>query len=189
VGRLRGCFGPHSATVLAITGNTSDDFSGDQWEISRRYAMFATPIAYLIDEAGIIARDVAVGVEPILALMAKAKATGMKRVPPRTEKAGRDNVSGQSVVSCQWSRPGQSDPYLPLNTDDEQLSPRQLAGARLSRPQRQQNSKASSSSCATPFARAAAGTAALRFGCGCAALARWHRTKTNMLVLIMATSF
>jgi peroxiredoxin len=39
-----------------------------QWEISRRYAMFATPIAYLIDEAGIIANDVAVGKEAILQL-------------------------------------------------------------------------------------------------------------------------
>lgn len=41
-----------------------------QWEISRRYAMFATPIAYLIDESGTIANDVAVGVEPIQALLA-----------------------------------------------------------------------------------------------------------------------
>jgi peroxiredoxin len=41
-----------------------------QWEISRRYAMFATPIAYLIDEQGVIVQDVAVGVEPILALIA-----------------------------------------------------------------------------------------------------------------------
>ena len=40
-----------------------------QWEISRRYAMFATPVAYLIDENGVITNDVAVGVEPILALM------------------------------------------------------------------------------------------------------------------------
>jgi len=40
-----------------------------QWEISRRYAMFATPIAYLIDENGMITNDVAIGVEPILALM------------------------------------------------------------------------------------------------------------------------
>jgi peroxiredoxin len=39
-----------------------------QWEISREYGMFATPIGYLIDERGIIVRDVAVGVEPILAL-------------------------------------------------------------------------------------------------------------------------
>lgn len=44
-----------------------------QWEISRLYAMFATPLAYLIDESGIITHDVAVGVEQILALMAEAK--------------------------------------------------------------------------------------------------------------------
>jgi peroxiredoxin len=39
-----------------------------QWEISKQYGMFATPIGYLIDEEGIVAADVAVGVEPILAL-------------------------------------------------------------------------------------------------------------------------
>jgi peroxiredoxin len=43
-----------------------------QWETSRRYAMFATPVAYLIDETGIILEDLAVGVEAILALMTKA---------------------------------------------------------------------------------------------------------------------
>ena len=32
--------------------------------------MFATPIAYLIDEAGVIVRDVAVGTDGILALLA-----------------------------------------------------------------------------------------------------------------------
>jgi hypothetical protein len=42
-----------------------------QWEISRRYAMFATPIAYLIDEAGTITREVAVGVEPPILELAK----------------------------------------------------------------------------------------------------------------------
>jgi peroxiredoxin len=40
-----------------------------RWEISRLYAMFATPIAYLIDETGIITHDAAVGVEPILDLL------------------------------------------------------------------------------------------------------------------------
>ena len=45
-----------------------------QWEVSRRYAMFATPIAYLIDEAGVISHDVAVGTEPILKLMVSASA-------------------------------------------------------------------------------------------------------------------
>jgi peroxiredoxin len=39
-----------------------------QWEISLRYGMFATPIGYLIDEQGVLMSDVAVGVEPILAL-------------------------------------------------------------------------------------------------------------------------
>jgi peroxiredoxin len=43
------------------------------WEISRRYAMFATPIAYLIDEGGKIAGDIAVGPEPILILLASAQ--------------------------------------------------------------------------------------------------------------------
>jgi peroxiredoxin len=46
-----------------------------QWEISRRYAMFGTPIAYLIDEQGIIIQDVAVGVEPIRELMATVACT------------------------------------------------------------------------------------------------------------------
>jgi peroxiredoxin len=38
------------------------------WEISLKYAIFATPVGYLIDEEGVIAADVAKGVEPILAL-------------------------------------------------------------------------------------------------------------------------
>jgi peroxiredoxin len=50
-----------------------------QWEISRRYAMFATPVAYLIDEQGIISHDVAVGVEPILALMAGGTSQGQRK--------------------------------------------------------------------------------------------------------------
>jgi hypothetical protein len=36
--------------------------------------MFATPIAYRIDEAGVIAGEVAAGVEPIRALLARAAA-------------------------------------------------------------------------------------------------------------------
>jgi len=52
-----------------------------QWEISPRYAMLATPIAYLIDEQGVIAADVAVGVEPILALLIDANSRGLEREP------------------------------------------------------------------------------------------------------------
>jgi peroxiredoxin len=46
-----------------------------QWEISRLYGMFATPIGYLIDERGIIAADVATGAEPILALLSNHAAS------------------------------------------------------------------------------------------------------------------
>jgi hypothetical protein len=42
------------------------------WEISLLYGMFATPIAYLIDEQGVLATDVVVGVEPIRDLLATA---------------------------------------------------------------------------------------------------------------------
>ena len=40
-----------------------------QWEISRRYAMFGTPAAYIINEAGLIAKDVAVGTDSIESLL------------------------------------------------------------------------------------------------------------------------
>ncbi|MBL8850021.1 MAG: TlpA family protein disulfide reductase [Planctomycetaceae bacterium] len=39
-----------------------------QWELSMKYGMFATPIGYLINEQGLLASDVAVGVGPILKL-------------------------------------------------------------------------------------------------------------------------
>jgi peroxiredoxin len=39
-----------------------------KWEISKLYAMFATPIAYLIDAEGVIAANIAVGEGQILAL-------------------------------------------------------------------------------------------------------------------------
>jgi len=52
-----------------------------QWEISRRYAMFATPIAYLINEEGIIVQDVAVGTEAIQALLAE-RDRDVGRSPP-----------------------------------------------------------------------------------------------------------
>ncbi len=42
------------------------------WEISMLYGKFATPISYLIDEQGVLATDVVIGVEPIQELLAKA---------------------------------------------------------------------------------------------------------------------
>lgn len=47
-----------------------------QWELSLQYGMFATPIGYLIDEQGVLLRDVAVGVAPILQLADLARTTG-----------------------------------------------------------------------------------------------------------------
>ena len=46
-----------------------------RWEISRRYAIFATPVAYLIDESGVLQHDVAVGVDAILNLLQAASNT------------------------------------------------------------------------------------------------------------------
>ena len=40
----------------------------EQWKLSKEYGIFATPVAFLIDEKGVIARDVAVGRDAILAL-------------------------------------------------------------------------------------------------------------------------
>jgi peroxiredoxin len=57
-----------------------------QWEVSKEYAKFATPIGYLIDEAGIIAKEIAIGVEPILALLsapAIVPTNGKSPVPGR----------------------------------------------------------------------------------------------------------
>jgi peroxiredoxin len=39
-----------------------------RWELSKAYGIFATPVAFLVDEDGVIAREVAIGVEAIMAL-------------------------------------------------------------------------------------------------------------------------
>ena len=39
-----------------------------EWKLSKEYGIFATPVAFLIQEDGVIAKDVAVGAEAILAL-------------------------------------------------------------------------------------------------------------------------
>ena len=53
------------------------------WEISLLYGMFATPVGYLIDEQGVIAADVATGVEPILGLVSRAATSGNGKKPLR----------------------------------------------------------------------------------------------------------
>ncbi|MGH7226104.1 MAG: peroxiredoxin family protein, partial [Gemmataceae bacterium] len=49
------------------------------WEISLLYGMFATPIAYLIDERGVLLADVAAGAQPIRDLMASARKAGLPK--------------------------------------------------------------------------------------------------------------
>ena len=55
-------------TKVAALGITLPVVLQRQWEISLAYGMFATPIGYLIDAAGVIASDVAMGKDQILAL-------------------------------------------------------------------------------------------------------------------------
>jgi peroxiredoxin len=62
-----------------------------QWEISREYGKFATPIGYLIDAEGIIAKEVAVGVEPILGLATPAA------VAPSNGKGGVQAIRRSGV--------------------------------------------------------------------------------------------
>ena len=57
-----------------------------QWEISLKYGMFATPIGYLIDERGTVVKDVAVGVEPILALADNSPTAAAAMTPPLHRK-------------------------------------------------------------------------------------------------------
>jgi peroxiredoxin len=44
------------------------------WNLSKKYAIFATPVAFLIDEHGVIAREVAKGAQEIITLAAEASA-------------------------------------------------------------------------------------------------------------------
>jgi peroxiredoxin len=67
-----------------------------QWEISREYGIFATPVGYLIDENGLIEAAVATGVEPILALLARAAAPINGTAPTEPcpcGKAGRQEAA------------------------------------------------------------------------------------------------
>jgi peroxiredoxin len=72
----------------------------EQWEISKLYGMFATPIGYLINEEGILASDVAVGVEPILALLA-GPVTG----PSETKKTNGEKRNGQAALPAAQHAP------------------------------------------------------------------------------------
>ncbi len=40
----------------------------EKWRLSKEYGIFSTPVAFLVDEGGLIAKDVAIGPEKIMAL-------------------------------------------------------------------------------------------------------------------------
>jgi peroxiredoxin len=40
----------------------------EKWRLSKEYGIFSTPVAFLIDEDGLIAKDVAIGPDPIMVL-------------------------------------------------------------------------------------------------------------------------
>ena len=85
-----------------------------QWEISRLYAMFATPVAYLINEEGIIAADVAMGEEAILALSSGAatKTNGKAEALQR----GKRKKRGKRMKSLrQEGSAGSSEPHSLLS--------------------------------------------------------------------------
>jgi peroxiredoxin len=49
------------------------------WKLSKRYGIFSTPVAFVIDEQGVIAHNVAIGIDAILA-MARSELTAGKEV-------------------------------------------------------------------------------------------------------------
>ena len=65
------------------------------WEISREYGMFATPIAYLIDEHGVIAADVATGPDAILALAWGKEVAMHERIRARLAALRQELETGQ----------------------------------------------------------------------------------------------
>ncbi|MGH6839736.1 MAG: peroxiredoxin family protein [Methylocella sp.] len=67
-----------------------------QWEISREYGIFATPVGYFIDEQGIIAADVAVGSEAILALVTGREKTMREQMQTRLEALRKEFETGQA---------------------------------------------------------------------------------------------
>ena len=48
----------------------------ERWNLSKEYGIFAVPVAFLIDEDGVIAKGVARGVDEILALIPQGVAAG-----------------------------------------------------------------------------------------------------------------
>lgn len=72
-----------------------------QWEVSRDYAFFATPAAYLIDESGAIAADVAVGVDGVVDLMTRIEWM-VRRKANAANTRWLNRVAGWPVTVGSW---------------------------------------------------------------------------------------
>jgi hypothetical protein len=80
-------------SILIVARGTAEENSRDanldevtfrvalqkRWEVSRAYGIFATPVGFLIDEHGVIVRDVAVGPDAIVALAEEALAVHTRK--------------------------------------------------------------------------------------------------------------
>jgi len=70
---LIGRGGPDQNRAKAEALNVTLPFAVQKrWEVSRDYGIFATPVAFLVDEAGTIAERVATGLDPIRELAVRA---------------------------------------------------------------------------------------------------------------------
>lgn len=69
-----------------------------QWEVSRKYGMFATPIAYLINEQGIITADVAVGVDSILDIVTDKEQAMREQMQTRLEALRKEFETGRTEL-------------------------------------------------------------------------------------------
>jgi peroxiredoxin len=68
-----------------------------KWEVSKEYAMFATPVGYLIDENGLTAAAAAVGTDAILKLLAGAASQAPAPVPGKKCPCGK--IAGECACA------------------------------------------------------------------------------------------
>jgi hypothetical protein len=51
----------------------------EKWRLSKEYGIFSTPVAFLLDEDGVITKDVAIGPDAIMALAQEGLRAGKEQ--------------------------------------------------------------------------------------------------------------
>lgn len=69
-----------------------------KYEVSRKYEIFVTPVAYLLNEEGIVAEHVAVGYDAIIDLMAEKKLTMQEQIQARIQLLRQEFKAGQAEL-------------------------------------------------------------------------------------------